>query len=88
MLGLERVGDVLEEDQPQDYVLVLGRVHVISERVGGGPAFDFKAEVGGGVGLFAGRGFGHRGVRIFGPRVGCARRAVTAAVATDESGHM
>ena len=37
VLGLEGVGDVLEEDQAEDDVLVLGRVHVVAQRVGGGP---------------------------------------------------
>jgi len=35
VLLLEGVGDVLEEDQAQDDVLVLGRVHVGAEGVGG-----------------------------------------------------
>jgi hypothetical protein len=48
VLGLERVGDVLEEDQAEDDVLVLGRVHVVAQRVGGGPEFGLEAEVGGG----------------------------------------
>ena len=34
VLRLEGVGDVLEEDQAEDDVLVLGRVHVVAERVG------------------------------------------------------
>jgi hypothetical protein len=46
VLGLEGVGDVLEKDQAQDDVLVLGRVHVIAQRIGGGPELGFKAEVG------------------------------------------
>ena len=37
MPGLERVGDVLQEDEAQDDVLVLGRVHVVAERIGGLP---------------------------------------------------
>ena len=37
VLRLEGVGDVLEEDQAEDDVLVLGRVHVVAQRVGGLP---------------------------------------------------
>ncbi|MEA3220284.1 MAG: hypothetical protein OZX49_01390 [Immundisolibacter sp.] len=50
VLGLEGVGDVLEEDQAQDDVLVLGRVHVVAQRVGGGPQLGLEAEVGAGGG--------------------------------------
>ena len=57
VLGLEGVGDVLEEDQAEDDVLVLGRVHVVAQRVGGGPELGFEAEVGGGVVVL---GFGLR----------------------------
>ena len=46
MLRLEGVGDVLEEDQAEDDVLVLGRVHVVAERVGGRPELGLEAEVG------------------------------------------
>ena len=46
---LERVGDVLEEDQAEDDVLVLGRVHVAAQRVGGLPELIFETEVGGGA---------------------------------------
>jgi hypothetical protein len=35
VLGLEGVADVLEEDQTKNDVLVLGRIHVVAERVGG-----------------------------------------------------
>ena len=48
-LRLEGVGDVLEEDQAEDDVLVLGRVHVVAQRVGGRPQLGLEAEVGGGV---------------------------------------
>jgi len=41
----EGVGDVLEEDQPQHDVLVLGRIHVGAQGVGGPPEFGFEAEV-------------------------------------------
>ena len=37
VLRLERIADVLEEDQAQDDVLVLGRVHVVAQGVGGLP---------------------------------------------------
>ena len=33
MLRLERVGHVLEEDQPEHHVLVLGRFHVAARRI-------------------------------------------------------
>ena len=49
VLRLERVGDVLEEDQAEDDVLVLGRVHVVAQRVGRLPQVGLEAEVGGGV---------------------------------------
>ena len=47
VLGLEGVGDVLEEDQAEDDVLVLGRVHVVAQRVGGGPELGLEAQGGG-----------------------------------------
>ena len=43
---LERVGDVLEEDQAQDDVLVLRRIHVVAELVGGEPQLGLEPEVG------------------------------------------
>ena len=43
---LERVGDVLQEDQPEHDVLVLRRVHVVAELVGGEPEFGLKSQVG------------------------------------------
>ena len=49
MFRLERVGNVLEKDQPQDDVLVLGRVHVVAQRIGGLPELGFKPEVRGGI---------------------------------------
>jgi len=70
---VEGVGDVFEDDEAEDDVLVwlrllpplvavLGnrRVHVVAELVGGEPEFGFEAEFGGGVG---GSGFsaGHGG---------------------------
>ena len=45
VLGLEGVRDVLEEDQPEDDVLVLGGVHVVAQRVGRGPELGLEAEV-------------------------------------------
>ena len=56
VLGLERVADVLEEDEPQDDVLVLGGVHVVAEGVGGLPELGLEAVGGarfgrGGAGL-------------------------------------
>jgi hypothetical protein len=44
VLGLEGVGDVLEEVQAQDDVLVLRRVHIVAERVSGGPELGFKTD--------------------------------------------
>jgi len=46
---LEGVGDVFEEDEAEDDVLVFRRVHVVAELVGGEPELGFEAEVGGGV---------------------------------------
>ena len=46
VLLLEGVGDVLEEDQAEDDVLVLGRVHVVAELVGRQPELRLEAEVG------------------------------------------
>ena len=45
VLGLEGVADVLEEDQAQDDVLVLGGVHVVAQGVGGLPELRLEAEV-------------------------------------------
>ena len=58
VLFIERIRDVLEEDEAEDDVLVFGRVHVVAQLVGGEPELGFKADVGGGVGFLAGR-FGH-----------------------------
>jgi hypothetical protein len=60
VLGLERVADVLEEDEPKDDVLVFGGVHVVAEHVGRDPELGF--EVGGG----AGRGVAGRPARAGG----------------------
>ena len=58
VLGLEGVADVLEEDQAQDDVLVLGGVHVVAEGVGGLPELRLEAEVRPRVALGS-RGSGH-----------------------------
>ncbi len=46
VLLLEGIGDVLQEDEAEDDVLVLGRVHVVPQLVGGGPKRGLEAEVG------------------------------------------
>ena len=55
---LEGVGDVFEEDQAEDDVLVLRRVHVVAQLVRGEPELGFEAEIGGGVFVLRG-GAGH-----------------------------
>ena len=50
----EGVGDVLEEDQAEDNVLVLGGVHVAAELIADLPKAVFEAEIGG-----VGGGLGH-----------------------------
>ena len=49
VLLLERVGDVLEEDQAEHDVLVLGGVHVVAQGVGGGPQLGLEAKIRRGV---------------------------------------
>jgi hypothetical protein len=49
VLFLEGVGDVLEEDEAEDDVLVLGRVHGAAQGVGHAPQFGFVADGGGGA---------------------------------------
>ena len=44
---LEGVGDVFEEDEPEDDVLVFRRVHVVAELVGGEPELGLEADGGG-----------------------------------------
>ena len=44
-LLLEGIRDVLEEDQAEHDVFVLGSVHVGSQRIGGPPEVAFKAEI-------------------------------------------
>ncbi len=46
---LAGVGNVLEEDQPEDNVLVFSGVHVAAQLVGREPKFRFEAEGSGGV---------------------------------------
>jgi hypothetical protein len=36
--------NVLKEDQAEDGVLVLGRIHVVPQRIGGGPQLGLEAE--------------------------------------------
>jgi hypothetical protein len=55
---VEGVGDVFEEDQAEDDVLVFRRVHVVAQLVGGEPEFRFEANVGAGFGFPC--CFGHR----------------------------
>ena len=42
---LEGVGDVLQEDQTEHDVLVLGGVHVVPQLIGGGPERGLEPEV-------------------------------------------
>ena len=46
---LEGVGDVFEEDEPEDDVLVLSRIHVVPQLVRSEPELGLKADGGGGV---------------------------------------
>jgi hypothetical protein len=46
VFGLEGSGDVLEEDQPQDDVLVIGGLEVLAELVGRQEQLSLEAEVG------------------------------------------
>ena len=46
---LEGVGDVLQKNQPEHDVLVLGRIHVVAELVSRQPKLGLEAEIGGGV---------------------------------------
>ena len=45
---LEGVGDVFEEDEAEDHVLVFRRVHVVPQLVGGEPELGLEANGGGG----------------------------------------
>jgi hypothetical protein len=51
MLRLEGIGDVLEEDQAEDDVFVLRRIHIVAEAVGHLPQLGFEAEIGTGLRL-------------------------------------
>jgi hypothetical protein len=42
VLRLECVGNVFEEDQPEHDMLVLGRIHVVAQRVSGLPQLRLK----------------------------------------------
>ena len=57
---LEGVGDVFEEDEAEDDVLVFRRVHVVAQLVGGEPELGLEADGGraGVAGWFAGHGQG------------------------------
>src|SRR5207244_1651927 len=44
MLRLESIGDVFEEDEPESHMLVLGRIHVVAERIRGRPKLGFEAK--------------------------------------------
>ncbi len=51
MLRLKGIRDLLEEDQAQDDVLVLRRIHVVAEAVGHLPQLGLEAEIGAGLRL-------------------------------------
>jgi hypothetical protein len=51
VLGFEGVRDVLEKDEPEHDVLVLGGVHVVAKCVGGLVELGLEAEIGGRRGL-------------------------------------
>src|SRR5680860_53152 len=48
---LEGVGDVFDEEEPEDHVLVFGGVHVAAEEIGGLPELGLEAESGAVLGL-------------------------------------
>ena len=56
---LEGIGDVFEEDEAEDDVLVFGRVHVAAQLVGGEPELGLEAEIGGRVVLRGGASARH-----------------------------
>jgi hypothetical protein len=56
---LEGVGDVFEEDEAEDDVLVFRRVHVVAELVGGEPELGLEADGGRGLGGSGGFGASH-----------------------------
>ena len=43
---LEGVGDVFQEDEAEDNMLVFRRIHVVAKLVGGKPELGFEAEIG------------------------------------------
>jgi hypothetical protein len=45
VLDLEGIGNVFEEDQAEDDVLVFRRVYVVADRVGVGPELGFESEI-------------------------------------------
>jgi hypothetical protein len=47
MLCFKCIGDVLQEDEPEYGMLVLGSIHVVSKGIGGCPELRFKTEVSG-----------------------------------------
>ena len=42
---IEAVGDVFEEDESEDDVLVLRRVHVVAQLIGGEPELSLKTNI-------------------------------------------
>ena len=52
MFLLEGIGDVFQEDQTEHDMLVLGGIHVGSERISGLPQFSLEPEVGSVIGCF------------------------------------
>ena len=46
---LEGIGDVFQEDEAEDDVLVFRRIHVVAELIGGEPELRLEADGGGGV---------------------------------------
>jgi hypothetical protein len=56
VLRFERIRDVFQEDQPKHDMLVLGRVHVVAQRIGRLPELRLETELGGAVLLPAGAG--------------------------------
>jgi hypothetical protein len=42
---MARVGDVFQEDQSEHDVLVLARVHIVAQRIGGGPELGLETEI-------------------------------------------
>ncbi len=42
---LKRIGNVLQENQPQNHVLVFGGVHVVPQLVRRGPHFGLKPQI-------------------------------------------